>query len=85
MRPGDVFLEGGSPGHAIVVIDMAQNPKTGEKLFLLAQGYTPAQEMHILQNPANGEGNPWYSISFGDKLHTPEWKFTNEQLYRFDI
>lgn len=83
MRPGDVFLEGGSPGHAIVVMDMAQNPKNGEKLFLLAQGYTPAQEIHILENPANGKGNPWYNISFGDKLQTPEWKFTNEQLFRF--
>lgn len=83
MQAGDVFLEGGSPGHAIVVLDMAQNPKTGEKLFILAQGYTPAQDIHILVNMGNGEGNPWYSTAFEGKLHSPEWTFTREQLYRF--
>ncbi|WNR46933.1 DUF4846 domain-containing protein [Paenibacillus roseipurpureus] len=83
MQAGDVFLEGGSPGHAIVVLDMAKNPETGEKLFMLAQGYTPAQEIHILENMANGKGNPWYSTSFEGKLNSPEWTFTKEQLYRF--
>ncbi|NQX58099.1 DUF4846 domain-containing protein [Paenibacillus qinlingensis] len=83
MQAGDVFLEGGSPGHAIVVLDMAQNPKTGEKLFLLAQGYTPAQDIHILENMNNGEGNPWYTTAFEGKLNSPEWTFTREQLYRF--
>ncbi|UKS29567.1 DUF4846 domain-containing protein [Paenibacillus sp. HWE-109] len=83
MQAGDVFLEGGTPGHAIVILDMAQNPKTGEKLFILAQGYTPAQDIHILQNEANGEGNPWYSTAFEGNLKSPEWTFTREQLYRF--
>lgn len=83
MQAGDVFLEGGTPGHAIVVLDMAQNHKTGEKLFLLAQGYTPAQDIHILENMNNGEGNPWYTTAFEGKLNSPEWTFTREQLYRF--
>lgn len=83
MQAGDVFLEGGSPGHAIVVLDMAQNPKTGEKLFILAQGYTPAQDIHVLENEDNGQGNPWYSTAFEGKLNSPEWTFTKEQLYRF--
>lgn len=83
MQAGDVFLEGGTPGHAIVVLDMVENTKTGDKLFLLAQGYTPAQDIHILENGANGEGNPWYSTAFEGKLNTPEWTFTKEQLYRF--
>ncbi|WP_235549632.1 DUF4846 domain-containing protein [Paenibacillus sp. Soil766] len=83
MQAGDVFLEGGTPGHAIIVLDMAQNPKTGEKLFLLAQGYTPAQDIHVLKNQDNREGNPWYSTAFEGKLNSPEWTFTKEQLYRF--
>lgn len=83
MQAGDVFLEGGSPGHAIVVLDMAQNPKTGEKLFILAQGYTPAQDIHVLENMDNGKGNPWYSTAFEGDLKSPEWTFTREQLYRF--
>lgn len=43
----------------------------------------PAQDIHILKNPANEDGNPWYSINFGDVLITPEWQFTRDQVYRF--
>lgn len=81
---GDVFLEGGSPGHCVIVVDMAENRTTGERIFLLAQGYMPAQEIHILKNPENPEGNPWYSVNFKGKLYTPEWVFTKDQLYRFE-
>jgi len=35
---GDVFIVGGSPGHAVIVVDMAQNDNN-EKIFLLAQSY----------------------------------------------
>jgi hypothetical protein len=84
MRPGDVFIKGGSPGHCEIVLDMAENAETGEKLFILAQGYMPAQEMHIVKNPRNNTGNPWYSTDFGDELDTPEWSFTRDQLMRFE-
>ncbi|ABP66255.1 hypothetical protein Csac_0632 [Caldicellulosiruptor saccharolyticus DSM 8903] len=83
LQIGDVFLKGSDPGHCVIVVDMAQNPKTGEKIFLLAQSYMPAQDIHILKNPANEDGNPWYSVSFGDVLVTPEWQFTKDQVYRF--
>ncbi len=83
MQTGDVFLKGGSPGHCIIVMDMAENPQTGEKIFIAAQSYMPAQDIHILKNPANEEGNPWYPLDFGEKLTTPEWTFTKEQVYRF--
>ncbi len=83
MRPGDVFLKGGSPGHCVIIIDMAENPQTGERVFLAAQSYMPAQDIHILKNPANEDGNPWYPMEFGDKLVTPEWTFSKDQTYRF--
>ncbi|AEM73654.1 DUF4846 domain-containing protein [Caldicellulosiruptor acetigenus] len=83
LQIGDVFLKGSDPGHCVIVVDMAQNTKTGEKIFLLAQSYMPAQDIHILKNPANEDGNPWYSINFGDVLITPEWQFTKDQVYRF--
>jgi hypothetical protein len=79
---GDVFIKGGSPGHAIIVMDMAVNAD-GKKVFLLAQSYMPAQDIHILRNPKNGSLSPWYSTDFGDVLETPEWDFTKEQLKRF--
>lgn len=83
MQLGDVFLKGGSPGHCVIIIDMAENPQTGEKVFLTAQSYMPAQDIHILKNPANEDGNPWYPVQFGDELVTPEWTFSKDQLYRF--
>jgi len=83
MQIGDVFIKGGFPGHAVIVVDMAVDPDRGEKLFLLAQSYMPAQDVHILRNPANPNANPWYPLDFGDQLKTPEWTFTAKELKRF--
>lgn len=80
---GDVFIKGGSPGHAIIVVDMAENPENGERLFLLAQSYIPAQDIHILNNPRNKNLSPWYTNRFNGRLVTPEWMFEKEQLRRF--
>lgn len=57
---GDVFLKGGSPGHVVLVVDVCENEE-GKKAFLLAQGYMPAQEFHLLKNPLH-DGDPWYYI-----------------------
>lgn len=80
---GDVFIRGGFPGHAVLVADMVVNRSTGEKRFLLLQSYMPAQEIHVLKNPAAKDGSPWYGLDFGDKLATPEWVFARNQLKRF--
>jgi hypothetical protein len=81
MQIGDVFIKGGFPGHAAIVVDMAVDPDTGKKVFLLAQSYMPAQDIHILRNPANPD--PWYPLDFGDQLRTPEWTFSAKELERF--
>jgi len=83
MEIGDVFIKGGSPGHAVIIVDMAVNEKTGEKIFLLAQSYMPAQNIHILKNPLNTALSPWYSSDFGETLETPEWTFYYNQLRTF--
>ena len=83
MRIGDIFIKGGFPGHAVLVTDIAENGKTGEKVFMLLQSYMPAQDMHILNNPANRQLSPWYKSNFGETLETPEWDFTRRQLMRF--
>jgi hypothetical protein len=80
---GDVFIQGGSPGHAVVVIDMVENKDTGERRFLLAQSYMPAQEIHVLKNMANADGSPWYSNFLEGDVSTPEWGFRVEDLKRF--
>jgi len=77
---GDVFIRGGFPGHAVIVVDMVVNEE-GEKRFLLAQSYMPAQEIHILRNP--NSNTPWYTPDFGNTLETPEWSFSSDELKRF--
>ena len=84
MKIGDVFIQGGSPGHAVIVVDMAEHEATGEKIFLLAQSYMPAQEIQVLSNPNSETMGPWYSLDFGEELRTPEWGFLRGDLKRFD-
>ena len=81
MAVGDVFIQGGFPGHAVIVVDMAVH--NGKKAFLLAQSYMPAQEVHILKNPYNAQLSPWYILKESDKLYTPEWTFDWADLKRF--
>lgn len=83
MQIGDVFLKGATPGHTVVILDMAENKKTGEKIFMIAQSYMPAQDIHILKNLEDEELSPWYSVKFGEVLSTPEWEFEKDQLMRF--
>lgn len=79
IKAGDVFVQGGFPGHAIIVVDVAINKK-GQKVYLLAQGYQPAQDIHILNNPMNGAINPWYSVDTTSLIITPEWRFNKQDL-----
>ena len=58
LQVGDIFIKGGSPGHVVMVADICEN-EAGEKAFLLAQGFMPAQSFHIIKNPAHSE-DPWY-------------------------
>ena len=91
MQIGDVFVRGGTPGtkrvgHAIMVIDMAENHK-GEKVFMLAQSYMPAQQTQVLVNKANKEISPWYSldeVKKAGKMITPQWTFELNELKRFN-
>ena len=78
LEAGDVFIKGGSPGHAVIVVDVAEG-RDG-KVFLLAQSYMPAQDIEILKNPNNTGMSPWFKASEMGLLETPEWKFEWSQL-----
>ncbi len=82
MQIGDVFIQGGFPGHAIIIVDMAVQAETDKRLFLLAQSYMPAQDIHVLINPNDAVLSPWYALEEGE-LQTPEWSFTTADLKRF--
>jgi hypothetical protein len=83
IRIGDVFIQGGFPGHAIIVVDMARHSETDEKIFMLAQSYMPAQEIHVLINPSKEQNDPWYHLPEDGTLLTPEWTFDLNDLKRF--
>lgn len=52
------------------------------RVFLLLQSYMPAQEIHVLRNPADA-ASPWYRAASSGPLETPEWSFRHENLRRF--
>jgi len=84
MAIGDLLIQGGSPGHAVIVVDMAVNQATGEKLYLLAQSYMPAQDIHLLKNLQAQSLSPWYSLRERmGTIDTPEWQFYTSDLKRF--
>ena len=85
LQIGDVFLQGGFPGHGIIIVDLAINVNSGEKIFMIAQSYMPAQDIHILKNLENDSINPWYMLESTNKLYTPEWTFEWKDLKRFDM
>ena len=79
MQPGDVFIHGGFPGHAMIVVDMAMN-KEGRKIFMLAQSYMPAQDIHVVNNYGDSRLSPWYQVQEGEEIDTPEWEFEPAEL-----
>ena len=84
IMPGDVFVKAGSPGHAMIVADVAVEKNTGKKIFLLAQGYMPAQDMHIVKNNNSSTLSPWYSVNdIRDKVYTPGFVFDKTDLKKW--
>lgn len=71
VRSGDVYVQGGSPGHAVIVVDVARSIE-GRTYIMLAQSYMPAQDIHVLRGPV---ADVWYEVGSGDVLRAPEWTF----------
>ncbi len=86
LAPGDLLVQGGSPGHAVVILDLATHPD-GRRLVLLGQSYMPAQEFHVLKNLSGREYSPWFEIADLETkgLATPDWApFFDTDLRRGD-
>lgn len=80
INPGDVLIQGGFPGHAMIVVDVVMNNK-GQRKFMLAQSYMPAQDIHVVKNPSDPEEGPWYDLDkTTEDISTPEWTFSWNQL-----
>lgn len=68
----------------MLVVDVAEDAK-GRRLFMLAQSYMPAQDVHIVKNPGD-HLSPWYradsSLGF---VETPEYTFKTNELRTWRI
>lgn len=87
IQPGDVFVykvrPGHQYGHAIMVVDVAENPKNGRRMFLLAEGSTPACDIHILRNTGR-RSSPWFYVDGkSDSFLLTVFTFHKDELWRF--
>ncbi|MBV6655135.1 MAG: hypothetical protein KI786_15320 [Mameliella sp.] len=83
MKAGDILITPGSPRHAVIIVGRAVNAN-GAPVYLLAQGYTPAQSIHIITNPFNGSINPWYKLDINKKpMVTARYSFRKRNIRSF--
>jgi hypothetical protein len=58
MRIGDFITRGQRRGHAVLIVDMANNAG-GEIRIMVGQGDTPACPLYLLKNK---NGSPWFRV-----------------------
>jgi hypothetical protein len=86
IAPGDVLIQGGYPGHAVLVLDAADG-SDGRRFLLIGQSYMPAQQFHVVKNLGDAARSPWYDAAAldGAGLRTPEWRpFTRRDARHFN-
>jgi hypothetical protein len=86
VQPGDVLIHGGRPGHAVLVVDVAEHAVTHQRYVLLAQSYMPAQSIHVLRNIDEPRLGAWFAVpgAAPAEFDTPEWTFGSHELGRFE-
>jgi len=90
MQPGDVFVYAAVDrpgnhqyGHAVMVVDVAIN-KNGKKAFLLAEGNTPARDIHVMRNFENPFRSPWFFLDDdADMLLLSVFPYKSNELRHF--
>lgn len=74
-HPGDVLVDPGFPGHAVMLLDVARR---GEETFVLVgEGFMPAQDFHVERGPHAG----WWR--WGPGIDLPAWRFGADHLHRW--
>jgi len=79
---GTVVITPGSPGHCFIITDEATSP-SGEKLYKLVEGYTPAQSIYVLKNTDDPSLGFWHRLKEGT-ITTASYKFSSYKLKSFE-
>jgi hypothetical protein len=82
LQVGDMLVYPGTPGHIVMIVDKAIDGR-GNQRFILAQGNTPAQSVHLLKNPNDSQFNPWYDLQMNAYIEVPGYYFNNSKFIRF--
>ncbi len=77
-----MLIKGGSPGHIVMICDEITNSK-GDKLFLLFQGNTPPQSIHLVRNLEDSNISPWYGLTKGAVIPVSNYTFMSSKFVRF--
>ena len=84
LQTGDFVITPGSPGHVVFIAGVCKNKK-GEKLYLLGEGFTPAQSISVMKNPHNAAISPWYKLSVEDsEIKTSRYIFSPVVFKRYE-
>lgn len=79
---GDIIVSPGSPGHAVIIADKAVNAKNGD-VYLLVQGFMPAQSIHVIDSRKNNI-QPWFSIPKEGSFDCGRYYFTDFNIVSFE-
>lgn len=82
LQIGDMLIKGGTPGHIAIICDEIVN-ETGDKLFLLFQGNTPAQSVHLVKNLEDSTISPWYKLEKDAVIPVSNYTFYDSKFVRF--
>ncbi|MBC3757302.1 DUF4846 domain-containing protein [Hyunsoonleella sp. SJ7] len=82
LKIGDMLIKGGSPGHIVMICDEAVN-SNGDKIYLLCQGNTPAQSVHLVKNLEDSQISPWYRLEKDAVIPVSNYTFYSSKFVRF--
>lgn len=83
IKTGDFLIKPGSPGHSVIIVGVARN-LAGKKVYLLAESFMPAQDIHVLVNHKNRNLSPWYELDVeAPRTVTAKYIFNPTSIKRF--
>ncbi len=75
---GDYLAHDGSPGHAVLLVDLARD-SSRKAVGLVLQGFMPAQTPHLVA----GDRGAWHGLASGRPVEVPWGRFDWADLRRF--